>query len=404
MISGRNFIIVSAITWDFLWQGSQELAVRLTSAGNRVLYVENMGVRSPSLREWRRVVSYLRKLLRRSGPRQQRGVVPGLHIHTPLVLPPFGPWYRRLLNRYVFLPRVARHARKLGFTDPIVITYLTTDSAKALVDMVRSDRSVVAVYYATDLKQFATDKARLQKVETPFLAAADVVFAQESLLAEHCRRFNANVRVAPHGTNVELFSRAAEGGAPPELASIGGPIIGYIGGLHPAVDYTMLAGAIAMRPEWTWLFIGSLQVPRATLPHAPNVHYLGARAHGELPPFVERFDVGIVPYLQGPSTDVVVPTKVGEYLAAGKPVVCTRLPTVVEFERAHRVLELSGPTAESFVQAIEAALTTTHDESAIRHRRAVARINDWSVRMEDLSRSIEEVTALRDAAASARRP
>lgn len=403
MISGRNFIIVSAITWDFLWQGSQELAVRLTNAGNRVLYVENMGVRSPSLREWRRVVSYLRKWLRRSGPREQRGVVPGLHIHTPLVLPPFGPWYRRLLNRYVFLPRVARHARRLGFTDPIVITYLTTDSAQALVELVRSGRSVVAVYYATDLKQFATDKVRLEKVEAPFLIAADVVFAQESLLAEHCRRFNANVRVAPHGTNVELFSRPAAADTPPELASTRGPVIGYIGGLHPAVDYAMLAAAIAMRPQWSWLFIGSLHVPRSTLPQGANVHYLGARAHGELPAYVERFDVGIVPYLQGPSTDVVVPTKVGEYLAAGKPVVCTKLPTVVEFERAHRVLELSDSTAESFVRAIEVALATTHDDEAIRHRREVAGVNDWSVRMEDLSRAIEEVTTVRDTSPS-RRP
>ena len=51
MISGRDIICISSIEWDFLWQGHQEITSRLAQAGNRVLYIENTGVRSPGLRD-----------------------------------------------------------------------------------------------------------------------------------------------------------------------------------------------------------------------------------------------------------------------------------------------------------------------------------------------------------------
>ena len=47
MLNNRDIICFSSIDWDFNWQGHQEIMQRLAEAGNRVLYVENTGVRSP---------------------------------------------------------------------------------------------------------------------------------------------------------------------------------------------------------------------------------------------------------------------------------------------------------------------------------------------------------------------
>src|SRR5437773_6561439 len=55
MLRGRDIILISSIEWEFNWQGHQEIASRLARAGNRVLYVENMGVRSPGLHDVGRV-------------------------------------------------------------------------------------------------------------------------------------------------------------------------------------------------------------------------------------------------------------------------------------------------------------------------------------------------------------
>jgi hypothetical protein len=89
MIKGRDIIFISSIDWDDQWQAPQELALRLTKAGNRVLYIENTGIRAPGLRDARRIKRRLKHwagaLLRR---RSVRMVLPELGVLGPLVLPP----------------------------------------------------------------------------------------------------------------------------------------------------------------------------------------------------------------------------------------------------------------------------------------------------------------------------
>jgi len=48
-ITKQNFIIFSSIDWTTHWQLHHQLATSLVSAGNRVLFVENTGVRSANI-------------------------------------------------------------------------------------------------------------------------------------------------------------------------------------------------------------------------------------------------------------------------------------------------------------------------------------------------------------------
>ena len=109
MIQGRDIVCISSIEWDFNWQGSQEMASRLAAAGNRVLFIENTGIRSPGLKDAGRIARRFRRWLRSLGAPGLRKVNPNLHIHSPLVLPPFGSSWGRRLNAKFFLRQV-RHA------------------------------------------------------------------------------------------------------------------------------------------------------------------------------------------------------------------------------------------------------------------------------------------------------
>jgi hypothetical protein len=72
MLSGHDIFLISSIEWDFNWQGHQEIASRLASMGNRVLYVENMGIRSPGLHDVGRVATSGEAILqRRCGRRSE---------------------------------------------------------------------------------------------------------------------------------------------------------------------------------------------------------------------------------------------------------------------------------------------------------------------------------------------
>ena len=413
MISGRDIVYVSSIEWNFLWQGHQEIARRLAGAGNRVFYLENTGVRSPGVRDARRVAFRLRRwagALRSGGVRQ---VAPNVYVCSPLVLPPFGSALRRGLNRHVLLRLVRRTARRLGIRDPLVWTYLPTDTA---LDLVRTLKHRGLVYYcAADFTQLSPQPEKLRAAERELLRLCDVVFAVCTELAATCEQDNSNVHVFPTGINLDAFPLDTTTGgandapvmsthkgddgdatarlstsAETELANLPRPIIGYVGGMHRHVDYELLKACARARPDWSWVCVGAPQADTQGLADLPNVHLPGQKPHESLVNYIRRFDVCIVPYVNSVYTRTVVPTKINEYLAAGKPVVSTDLPTVCEFNEQHRVLITSPGESESFVRAVERALRTANDAAAVRHRRRVAERGDWGRRLEEMSRLIEE--------------
>ena len=56
MLKNSDIVIFSGIDWDMQWQWQQELAIRL-SKNNRVLFIENTGVRSMRLKDTGRVIN-----------------------------------------------------------------------------------------------------------------------------------------------------------------------------------------------------------------------------------------------------------------------------------------------------------------------------------------------------------
>ena len=77
---GRDILYLSSIDWDFLWQGSQEIAVRLAAQGHRVLFVENSGVRAPHARDAGRVVRRLSAWGRSGWARPPREPAKGVYV------------------------------------------------------------------------------------------------------------------------------------------------------------------------------------------------------------------------------------------------------------------------------------------------------------------------------------
>jgi glycosyltransferase involved in cell wall biosynthesis len=133
-----------------------------------------------------------------------------------------------------------------------------------------------------------------------------------------------------------------------------------------------------------------LQAALGDLAGLPNVHLTGERPHTELVDYVRHFDVCIVPYVNSVYTATVVPTKINEYLAVGKPVVSTALPPVCDFNNEHRILLTADAEPESFLKAIEQALAMPRDEETRLRRRRVAELGDWGERFGEMCRLIEE--------------
>lgn len=397
MLSGRDIVLISSIEWGFNWQGHQELASRLARAGNRVLYVENMGVRAPGLRDAGRVAQRLSRWTRALPEGGVREVAPNIYVCSPLALPPFGSRSRRLINRRALLPLLRRAIGWLRFDPAVVLTFLPTDTATSLIRLLRTPRSVVVYYCIADFAELSPRPEEILRSERALIEMCDVVFAQGPRLAERCAQGGRQVEVFPFGVNFELFAQNRNGSASKNghgpaaalMADLPGPIIGYVGGIHSVFDVKLLTEMARARPGWSWVLVGPQQTSTRELRLLPNVYLSGPRPHEELPDFIRRFDVGIVPYVLNNYTATVVPTKINEYLAMGKPVVSTDLPEVGRFNRHHQLVITCPNRPEDFIASIEDALRGRGGDVEVARRRAMAAANDWGVRAERMSQLIE---------------
>src|SRR6266849_533393 len=270
MLSGQDFIIISSVEWNFLWQGPQEIAARLARAGNRVLYVENTGVRSPKWEDARRVSQRVNRWASAAARRGVCQIEPNLFVCSPLVMPPFGRHWHETLNRRVLLKAIVLAGSKLGLRDPILWSFLPTNTANDIIRLLRTPRSLVLYYCVADFTQLVSDPGRLLKSERALIEMSDLVFAQGPKLAEHCSRALNEVRIVPYGVDLELFSNgdnaamtSSHAGNLEQLSRLRDlkrPIIGYVGGVTRHVDIDLLETMARARPNWSWVYVGPIQI------------------------------------------------------------------------------------------------------------------------------------------------
>jgi glycosyltransferase involved in cell wall biosynthesis len=392
MIKGRDIVLISSIDWRFLWQGPQEITIRLSRAGNRVLYIENTGVRSPGLRDLGRVRARFGQWVRTFRSFGLRAFSENVYVCSPMVLPPFGPHWRRQFNRYLFLPMIRRAALRLGMRDVLIWTYLPTDTAVELIRQLRSSRSLVIYHCAADFSQLTPYVKQLRESERSLLEQSDLVFTICSELTQRCAAVSAHAHTFPYGVDLAAFplKENAFGDSGVFLQRFPRPIIGYVGGVHRHVDFGLLAAMIRARPDWSWVFVGPYDATSHDLAALPNAHLLGQQAHEHLAHHIRNFDVCIVPYVKSAYTRTVVPVKINEYLAMGKPIVSTEIPPVVEFNERHHILITSDNKPEPFLNALEAALRLPTDSALMGRRREIAALGDWQASLEAMSALIEE--------------
>lgn len=390
MLNGADILCLSSIDWDFIWQGHQEIMSTLAAQGNRVLFIENTGVRAPTLKDLPRLRQRWRNW--RDGTKGFRQVRENLVVYSPVILP--FPYSRlaRWVNRLVLLRALRRWMRAMGFGRPVVWSFLPTPLAR---DLIRALDPEMTVYYCID--DFATSSTQSKRIrgsERAFFREADLVFVTSEHLRQRAAQISTRVHLFPFGVNFERFSRVRQSpdGIPAELNGMSRPVVGYVGGIHQWVDQELLVRAAVRLPQATFVLVGPSQTDVSKLASCPNVRLLGKKAHGELPAYLKGFDVGVIPYRLSEYTANVYPTKLNEYLAMGLPVVATDLPEIRRFNAEHGAVVRVAKDAEAFVEGIRAVCGAAPLEERER-RVAVARKNGWAERIAQMSALIEDVRA-----------
>lgn len=340
---------------------------------HRVLYVEPTRARK-SRRPWR-----WGRLRRESDAlwRLEPTVLPGLRW-SGLV---------RRLNETLVRRRIRAVMRQLGFTD--AVTVVGTPFASGIAGSL-GERLVV--YDCNDdwasIPNLPSDYLRRQ--EERLTRKADLVFATSRRLCKRLELLNARTRFLPSGVDVEHFApKPTATEVPDKLRDLPSPLIGSIGSVNATKDDLDLVEAIAeRRPGWSFAFVGPV-MGDVDLTRYPalrrRARFVGAQPYEALPSYVQAMDVCLLAYKRNAFTASANPTKVFEYLSAGKPVVATPLEDLEELV-PHVVL---AKDAEGFVAAIERALERRGDEAEQQARIERSRGRSWDAIVDALEADIE---------------
>lgn len=203
------------------------------------------------------------------------------------------------------------------------------------------------------------------------LEKADLIFCSSGSIYEYFSPRHPYVHLVPNGVDFVHFSPTSSI-RPTDLPS-GKPIIGYSGAIAPWVDWELLKVAIQENPGINFVFLGALfQLNKFPLKFK-NAFYLGLKSYHELPSYLHRFDLGLIPFLQTDMTKGCNPIKLYEYYAAGIRVLGTPLPELLTIPKIN--LE-SKP--QLFSLRLRHLLEENDSDKA--ERMAYALANDWSER------------------------
>jgi len=351
MIEGRT-ILCFASGYDAP-PTSKHHVMHLLAEHNTVLWVNYHASRTPSVNS-SDMLHMARKLGQVLGgmtrPRQN------LHVLTPLVLPlPGHPWAQRL-NRRLLKLQIRSALRKIR-RGPLQIWSFTPDISYMLNEF----KAEKVVYYCVDdhANFSGYDNEQVLREEADLCRRADLVVTTSSVLQEAKAPLNPNTMLVTHGVDYDHFSKAVTEDlpAPPDIAGIPHPRLGFFGLIRDWVDLDLLADVARMRPDWHIVMIGDADsnVDLGKYRPIPNIHFLGRKPYADLPAYCKQFDFGLIPFKINDLTRAVNPIKLREYLAAGLPVISTPM---VEVERYRGVIEIVD-APEAFTTAIDASLAAT---------------------------------------------
>jgi glycosyltransferase involved in cell wall biosynthesis len=291
------------------------------------------------------------------------------------------PWLDRLFRR-LRMSLLKRKLSQLDFRDPVLILW-----HPQYLEMLDAFPGATSIYYIYDHLSGYTgsDPSQRSARELELIRRVDMVFVLSRKLLEENQKYNSNTSLLPNAVDFELFAHARDPATviPDDLAVIPHPRIGYVGSLNEKVDIDLLEKMAVERPEWSIVLIGreNFSSPEQKgrfdrLIAQPNVHWIPYRAPEALPAYLKGLDVCMMCYVINGWTYFGDPSKMHEYLAAGKPTVGTPLASIVEYQHVIEVPE----SHDEWLLAIERCLQNDCTD-AVQRRIAVAAENSYSARI-----------------------
>ena len=339
-IVNRDIVWLNLTPWDYDFGNNACNLAEEMARHNRVLYINPPLDRISSLRSPHdpKIQKRLEVLAGNRSDVEQHG--PNLWVLNPRTriesinwIPHTGLFDKLNRKNNERLAKAIRPALKqLGFQDFIMLNDNDIFRTLYMKDLLQPE----AYYYYIRDQLTAVDywKRHGSRIEPSHMAKADGIMANSVHLAEYGRKFNRNSVYVGQGCDLSAWHPDLVQEVPEDLATIDGPVIGYVGALDSnRLDLGLIGYIAKKRPDWNVVLVGPEDdtFRDSDLHEIDNIHFLGGKPPEMLPNYVKGFDICMNPQAINPVTIGNYPRKIDEYLAMGKPTVATSTKAMTVF-------------------------------------------------------------------------
>lgn len=272
---------------------------------------------------------------------------------------------------------------------PFVLWY---DTPLALA-YTRRLRPLACVYDCVREHAGFCEKAETWELERELLLErAHVVFAADRRIYEIAYGLHPSVHWRPSGIDREPFAKARAPRPSRSDGALTSPIVGYAGDVDETTDLGLLAALARRRRDWTFAMSGERSdIAPGDLPREANLHWLGPPSHERLADDLRGWDAALVPLR--PDAGGSDGCRIAEYLAAGLPVVATKVPDV---EERYGALVPTASSVADVAAALESALAEGASEPWLRRVDVLLDATSWDRTWSRMVTVVDHVSRARE--------
>lgn len=191
----------------------------------------------------------------------------------------------------------------------------------------------------------------------------------------------AKILVIPDAVDLSLFGKITKKNA---LGSEGRQKIVYTGHLYDYKGIPTTLKAARLLPNFDFFFVGgwTSDINRHLMTcealSITNVYFIGLKPHSDIPMYLNAADILLLPpSLNHPSARWTSPIKLAEYLASGKPIICSDIPALQNLVRADEVTFFKADSPESLAEKI-LLLMSNQEEAMKKSALGLEKVKLWS--------------------------
>lgn len=365
-----NVVLMSPIHWHFTWQSAQKISAGLAKRGYHVYFIEPMPKRWPSINEYKRVWGRLSGQTHLAGISQQ--IVPqNVKIISPFFLPDTNS-FLQAVNIKLLTPHFVKQllAQILSPNKPLIcINYVPIRAAMAVRQLLKPDLTVFACVHDWPHDPHVSDPFIF--IEDQFALQSDIVFADAQQNIDRLKEYGSSPYQILPSVEYEMFANAHDDKKTPPRKK---PLCAYFGTIGENIDIDLLR---KVSHQYPLRLIGPSRYPLDDF--GEHTEILGSVPYEKVPHLLADVDVLLLPYGSAPHVDGVVPAKLFECLATGKPVISYGLQTIREYQGIIEIVD----THQAFLEAIATAFQAD-SASARQTRLKLAQENGYEQRMDEI--------------------